>query len=151
MTFTIDSGIWKDSFALNAVQDGTFRGLLPKICCTYPTMMKLDTVIPYLKKIQETYESRNAPLEFCWHQHFFTRNQQILLYQEIQIKFWYIISNSFNFFGVFKVVLINMVTTTLMISAKMTTLDLLKIKVFWNKGCDVIILSMASPTKFNLV
>ena len=25
------------------------------------------------------------PLEFCWHQHFFTANQQILLYQEVQI------------------------------------------------------------------
>ena len=24
---------------------------LPKICHTYPTMIKLDTVIPYLKKI----------------------------------------------------------------------------------------------------
>ena len=28
----------------------------PKICNTYPTMMKLDTVIPYLKKIQKIYE-----------------------------------------------------------------------------------------------
>ena len=25
---------------------------LPKVCYTYPTMMKLDTVIPYVKKIQ---------------------------------------------------------------------------------------------------
>ena len=58
---------------------------LPKICHTYPTMMKLGTVIPYLKKIQKIYESRDTPLEFCWHQHFFTGNQQILLYQEIQI------------------------------------------------------------------
>ena len=29
--------------------------------------------------------------------------------------------------------------TTLMISAKIVTLGLLKIKVFWNKGYDVII------------
>ena len=29
--------------------------------------------------------------------------------------------------------------TILMISAKLATLDLLKIKVFFNKGCDVII------------
>ena len=27
---------------------------LPKICHTYPTMMKLGTVIPYLKKIQKS-------------------------------------------------------------------------------------------------
>ena len=38
---------------------------LPKICRTYPKMMKLDTVIPYLKKIQKIYESRDTPLEFC--------------------------------------------------------------------------------------
>ena len=54
---------------------------LPKICHTYPTMMKLGTVIPYLRKIQKIYESRDTPLEFYWHQYFFTGNQQILLYQ----------------------------------------------------------------------
>ena len=39
-------------------------GLLPKICHTYPTMMKLDTVIPYPKKIQKIYELCNTHLEF---------------------------------------------------------------------------------------
>ena len=38
---------------------------LPKICHTYPAMMKLGTIIPYLKKFQELYESRETPLEFC--------------------------------------------------------------------------------------
>ena len=49
---------------LNPIQDGHFRGCsrmtgggkkapLPKICHIYPTMMKLGTVIPYLKKIQK--------------------------------------------------------------------------------------------------
>ena len=79
---------------LSPIQDGAFRGCSgmggskrprPKIFHTYPTMMKLGTVIPYLKKIQKIYESRDTPLEFCWHQHFFTGNQQILLHQEIQI------------------------------------------------------------------
>ena len=32
------------------------RSPLPKICHTYTTMMKLGTVIPYLKKIQGVYE-----------------------------------------------------------------------------------------------
>ena len=41
------------------------RAPLPKICHTYPTMMKLGTVIPYPKKIQKIYESRDTPLEFC--------------------------------------------------------------------------------------
>ena len=52
----------------------------PKICHRYPTMMKFGTVIPCLKKIQKIYESRDTHPEFCWHQHFFTGNQQILLY-----------------------------------------------------------------------
>ena len=47
----------------------------------YPTMMKLSTLIPYPKKIQKLYESRDTPFEFS----FFTGNQHILLYQEIQI------------------------------------------------------------------
>ena len=61
------------------------KASFPKICHTYPAMMKLGTVIPYPRKIQKIFESRDTPLEFCWHQHFFTENQQILLYQEIQI------------------------------------------------------------------
>ena len=80
------------------------RPPLPKICHTYPKMMKFGTVVPYLKKIQKLYESRDTPLEFCWHQNFFTGNQQILRYEEIQIQipFRYIISNSPNFSWVFK-------------------------------------------------
>ena len=38
---------------------------LPKICHTYPAMMKLAIVLPYLKKIQRIYESRDTLLEFC--------------------------------------------------------------------------------------
>ena len=57
----------------------------PYICHTHPTMMKLGTVVPYLKKIQKKYESRDTLPDFCWHQHFLTGNQQILLYQEMQI------------------------------------------------------------------
>ena len=37
----------------------------PKICYTYPTMMKLGTVIPYRGKMKKTYKSRDATLEFC--------------------------------------------------------------------------------------
>ena len=46
-------------------------------------------------------------------------------------------SNSFNFFESLKVVLKSMVTISMM-SAKMATPDLLKIKVFWNIAYDVI-------------
>ena len=37
----------------------------PKICCTYSTVMKIVTAIPYLKKIKKLYESRDTFLEFC--------------------------------------------------------------------------------------
>ena len=64
---------------------GAFWPPLPKIRHTYFTMMKLGTVIPYPRKIQKMYKSRDTSLEFCWHEHFFTGNQQILLQQEIHI------------------------------------------------------------------
>ena len=38
---------------------------LPKICQTYPKMMKLGTVIPYLKGIQKIYELHDTFPEFC--------------------------------------------------------------------------------------
>ena len=40
------------------------RAPFPKICQAYPTMMKLGTVLPNLKKIQEIYESCNTLLDF---------------------------------------------------------------------------------------
>ena len=40
-----------DSFGLFTDERG-LKCLLPKTCYTYPAMMKLGTVIPYLKEIQ---------------------------------------------------------------------------------------------------
>ena len=34
----------------------------PKTCHAYPAVMKLGTVMPYIKKVQNTYESRDTPL-----------------------------------------------------------------------------------------
>ena len=61
----------------NPIQDGLFRGCsqmgrgganrphFPKVCHTYPTMIKLGTLTPYPKKIQKIYESLDTLLEFC--------------------------------------------------------------------------------------
>ena len=59
---------------LNPIQNGHFGGCSrmggdqkapnPKICQTYPTMMELGTVMPYVKKIQKIYQSRDTPPEF---------------------------------------------------------------------------------------
>ena len=115
------------------------RSPVPKICYTYSTMMKLRRVIPYLKKTQKSYESRDTPLEFCQHQHFFIRNQQILLYQKIQIQiaFLHIIYNLLTFFEFLKIFFISMVKS-LITSAKLAAPGLLKI-IFQNKGYDVLI------------
>ena len=43
---------------------------LRKICPTYSTKVKLGTVIPYLKKIEKIYKTRDMLLEFCLHHHF---------------------------------------------------------------------------------
>ena len=74
---------------------GYKNALLPKTSHTYPTIMKLGTVISYLKKFQKLFESRDTPLDFCWNHYFLTGNQQILLYQERKYRFW-------DFFWVFK-------------------------------------------------
>ena len=62
--------------SFNPIQDGLFWGCsrmegaflapLPKIRLTYPTMMKLGTVIPYLRKIQKMHKSRDTSLEFIF-------------------------------------------------------------------------------------
>ena len=44
---------------------GTKRSLLPKICHTYPAMMRLGTLTPYLKKIKKIYKSCHRLREFC--------------------------------------------------------------------------------------
>ena len=76
--------VWTDEITkqvhVNPIQHGFFRGCsrmgrgkkapLPKILHTYPTMMKLGTVIPYPNKIRKIYESRDTLFEVCWHQHF---------------------------------------------------------------------------------
>ena len=41
---------------------GVKRPPFPKICHTYPTMMKLGTVIPYLKEIQKYMNHVTHPL-----------------------------------------------------------------------------------------
>ena len=73
LAMIVKSNLQKEIF-LNPIQDGFFQGcsrmggeakrpLVPKICRTNPAMIKLGTVIPYLKEIQNKYESRATPLE----------------------------------------------------------------------------------------
>ena len=95
MNLSESEGIPKSDF--NPIQDGLFRGCLrmwgpkksplPKIRHTYPTMMKLDTVVPYLKKIQKLYESRGTPLDFCSHQHFLPEISKFCYVKKYRYRF----------------------------------------------------------------
>ena len=82
-------GIINSNF-FNPIQDWPFWGCsrmlgakrspLPKICHTsYNDETWYSCTVP--KEDSEIYTSRDTRREFCWHQHFFTGNQQLLLYQ----------------------------------------------------------------------
>ena len=80
---------------VSPIQDGSFRGCawigegkkaasLKSVTHTLHWWNLAPLFISYLKKIPKRYKSRDTPLQFCWHQHFFTGNQQFTLYQEIE-------------------------------------------------------------------
>ena len=58
-------GIFGAAHGLGGEQKDPPPAPLPKICHTYPKMMKLGTVIPYLKRIQKIYELHDTFPEFC--------------------------------------------------------------------------------------
>ena len=106
---------------------------------THPAMMKLGTSIPYLKKTQRIYELRDTPPWVLLTAFFHPKSANIAISRNADLDCILVhISNSFTFFESLKTVLINIVTV-LMMSPKMAIVGLLKIKVFWNKGYDVII------------
>ena len=71
------------------------RPTLSKTCHPYPWH---SYILPK-KDPPKKYKSSETPLEFYWHQHFFSEKQQLLLYQErhIKIAIYHIISYSFKF------------------------------------------------------
>ena len=89
-------------------------------------MMKLGTVIPYLKKIQKKYKS-NGTFSGSADIAIFPRKIDNFCYNEKYRKKLHI--NILAFVDPLKVVLIN-ITKILKISAKLGTPDLLKMKVF---------------------
>ena len=124
---------------VDPIQNGLFRGCLrmgggflaPKICRTYPTMMTLGTVIPYLRQIQKIYKSRDTPLS----------SADISIFSQEIRKFCYIKKYRYRlafdtqflirltYFESLIIVVINVVTIWIM-SAKMATPGFLEIEVF---------------------
>ena len=102
----------------NTNQDRLFRGCsrmrgwgagckkalpVPKICHTYPAMLKLGTVIPYLKKIKNTKEGQKniwvpwRTLKFCWYQHFLPKITIFCYIKKYRCRLHF---DSFNFYWV---------------------------------------------------
>ena len=118
---------------------GAKKAPLPKICHTYPIMMKLGILIPYLTNIQRIYKSRDTRLEFCWHQHFLPEISKFCYIKKYRYRLYFdtLFLILLTFFESWKIFLINIVTILTM-SAKMDTPGLREIKVFWNEVYDVI-------------
>ena len=95
---------------------------LPKICHTYPTVMKLRTFTPYAIRSKKYMNHVTHPMS----------SADISIFLSEFSKFWYISEIESLW-----IVIINMIKI-LMMSAKKATPGLLKINVFWNKGYYVI-------------
>ena len=108
------------------------KGPFPKICHTYPQLMKLGTVILYLKKIKKKYMNyvtqtlRSADISV-----FSPEISKFCSVKKYRYRFHFgtLFLILLTFFGSLKIVLIDMITNSMM-SAKMATLVLVKIKVF---------------------
>ena len=120
---------------------------LPNICHTYPAMMKLGSVILYLKKIHKTYRSRDTPWVLLASAIFHWKSATFVIPRNTDIDYILIILS--NILVSFKAVLINMVAIFMM-SVKLATLSLSKIKLFYNKGHDVIIFTHDVTSKILL-
>ena len=92
----------------NLIQNGLFRGCsqigetkktppsLPKICCTYHTIMKLGTLIHYLKRIQKIYKSSDTSVEFPDISIFYRKSATFVVSKNTDIDS--ILTRSFRFF-----------------------------------------------------
>ena len=110
------------------------RSPLPKICCTYPTLMKLGTVIPYPKKIQKYMNHVTQPLSSADISIFSPEISKFCYIKKYRYRLhfdeWFLIL--LTLFESLKIFLIKMVTI-LMMPAKMATLGLHKIQGILNK------------------
>ena len=126
------------AFDVNPVKDGRFwdcsrigeweqKAPLHRISHTYPTMMKLGTVLPYIKKIQKNIWITWHTLWVLLTSAFFQwKSANFAISANASYRLYMIISlyDSFNFFNFIIMV------TILMMSAKMATLGLLIIMIF---------------------
>ena len=126
------------------------RPLPPKFCLTH--------ILQWWNLAQLCFTSRRSK-KYIKSRDIRLSSGNIRLFSPEIGKFWYVKKYRYRlhfdtqflvlvtFFESFKIVLINMVTI-LMMTSKMTSPYLLKIKTFCNKDYDIISFSMTSPLKF---
>ena len=116
---------------------GSQKAPLPKICHTYPKMMKLGTVIPYLRKVpKKIWITWHIPWVLLTSDFFHRRSANFVISRNTDIDTKFLIL--LTFLESLKIFLIKK-SYNLMMSAKIASPSLLKITVFWNKSYDVII------------
>ena len=77
---------------------------LSNIYITYAVMIKLGTVIPYQRKIQKNiWITWQTPWILLTSAFFHQKSASFAISRnKVQVLFWYIISNPFNFFWIFR-------------------------------------------------
>ena len=76
---------------------GNKKAPLPKICYTYPAIMKLSAVTHYPKKIRKINESRDTPLISADISIIHLKSANYAISRNKEIIFWYTFSIYFNF------------------------------------------------------
>ena len=116
-----------------AYESGDKRGPLPKKCHTYPTMMKLGTVLPYLKRSKKYIYINHVtfPLSSADSSIFSSEIRNLCCIKKCRYRLNFNISFLIilPLLRVLRVVLINRVAILIM-SVKLATLGLSKIKLF---------------------
>ena len=114
------------TMVFNPIQDGPFGGC-SEICHTHPTLMKLGTVIAYLREIQKLHESLVHPLISADINIFWPKisNFSYIRNFRYRLHFNEKYLDLLTFLESLRVILVNVIELLIM-SAKVTTLDLLK-------------------------
>ena len=123
---------------------GGKKAPISKICQTYPTMMKLGIVIPYLKRIQKIkiWITWHTPWLLLTSGFFHRKSANFAMSIYIFCYIWFL-----TFLESLKIVLIKMVTIW-WCQQKWLPKVFLKYRYFEIKVMASLFLSMTSPTKF---